>query len=441
MLLFSLGTRVYAPPEWIKNQSYEGQSATVWSLGILLYDMVFGDIPFETDEQICSVKPIPFPGIPVSSICRDLICCCLKINPDERITLEDILNHPWISCNPTYWNNNIPDYLPRRPFSNPSKQTPNLNPQTTITNMVPPTMEKYRPAYYTSAPTSQFTTPMTIPPASFTSFSCSSLDSVELSSTLYRNQSSLNSSTSYHNSIEPMPPVYNQNACMLNHQLSGPFNKPSFCTSLPTTAYNYARSNMYQDTIQNHATTYHDNSFYMDYNLKMPSPFISNSFDHKENKLINNNNPDAGNPESYTTPIPKYNGSNIARPENANTSLLNLSSVLVASYKCIEPNTASNADSNINWHNSFMANLNQQEKPLMYEATQKTGENYFCKNFISSEKEVNSNNSIQPEVSGISTTLSATSENIPNEEAPLKRRSSYISAQNENSNYCIEMES
>ena len=119
---------MYAPPEWIKNQSYEGQSATVWSLGILLYDMVFGDIPFETDEQICSVKPIPFPGIPVSSVCRDLICCCLKINPDERISLEEILNHPWISCNPIYWNNNIPDYLPR-PFSNPNKQATKLVPQ------------------------------------------------------------------------------------------------------------------------------------------------------------------------------------------------------------------------------------------------------------------------------------------------------------------------
>ena len=165
------------------------------------------------------------------------------------------------------------------------------------------------------------------------------------------------------------------------------------------------------------------------------------SREEHENELINNNNPDAGNPESYATPVPKYNGSNIAIPENANTSLLNLSSVLVASYKCIEPNTASNAENNINWQNSFIANLNQQEKPLMYEANQRNGENYFCKNFIGSEKEVNSNISIQPEVSGITTTLSGTSENIPNEEIPLKRRSSYISAQNENSNYCIEMES
>jgi len=92
------GTRVYSPPEWIKFGNYNAEPAAVWSLGILLYDMVLGDIPFETDADICNAQPCwnKARALKLSSECCDLIERCLKIKPEERPTLKELLLHPWI---------------------------------------------------------------------------------------------------------------------------------------------------------------------------------------------------------------------------------------------------------------------------------------------------------------------------------------------------------
>ncbi|XP_053491622.1 uncharacterized protein LOC128614256 [Ictalurus furcatus] len=89
------GTRVFYPPEWVCEGEYFGRPATIWSLGVLLFHLVCGDLPFQNEVDIVDLNIRFTPGL--SRACRDLIFWCLERHPHYRPTFQEILSHEWFT--------------------------------------------------------------------------------------------------------------------------------------------------------------------------------------------------------------------------------------------------------------------------------------------------------------------------------------------------------
>jgi maternal embryonic leucine zipper kinase len=94
------GSAAYAAPELIRGEKYKGQPADMWSLGILLYALLCGFLPFDDDNTQRLYRliqrgtyEIP-PWLSVDS--QKLIGQLLKHNPDHRLTMKMLLSHPWL---------------------------------------------------------------------------------------------------------------------------------------------------------------------------------------------------------------------------------------------------------------------------------------------------------------------------------------------------------
>jgi len=95
------GSPPYAAPELFQGKKYDGPEVDVWSLGVILYTLVSGSLPFdgqnlkELRERVLRGKyRIPFY---MSTDCEALLKKFLVLNPEKRASLEGIMTDKWMN--------------------------------------------------------------------------------------------------------------------------------------------------------------------------------------------------------------------------------------------------------------------------------------------------------------------------------------------------------
>lgn len=95
------GTPEYLAPEMIKQKGHT-KNLDIWNLGVLFFELLTGRPPFEGKNQqelfqnILNFKVRWTKGF--SGVAKDLVAKLLKSNPDNRISLTEILEHPWFQA-------------------------------------------------------------------------------------------------------------------------------------------------------------------------------------------------------------------------------------------------------------------------------------------------------------------------------------------------------
>jgi len=97
------GSLNYAAPELFKKGvQYYGQGVDIWSCGVVLYALLTGNMAYDAGDIPSLVKKITSANYMVSSStseeASDLLAKMFAVDPAFRISIQEIREHPWISC-------------------------------------------------------------------------------------------------------------------------------------------------------------------------------------------------------------------------------------------------------------------------------------------------------------------------------------------------------
>ncbi|WVQ80349.1 hypothetical protein IAT38_002454 [Cryptococcus sp. DSM 104549] len=104
MLETSCGSPHYASPEIVAGKAYHGSSSDIWSCGIILFALLTGRLPFDDDNirsllQKVKIGVFEMPD-EIKDPARNLLSRMLEKDPERRITMPEILAHPFFVSRP-----------------------------------------------------------------------------------------------------------------------------------------------------------------------------------------------------------------------------------------------------------------------------------------------------------------------------------------------------
>jgi serine/threonine protein kinase len=99
LLHTTCGTPAYVAPEIINKKGYDGEKADIWSCGVILFVLLAGYLPFQDSNLMEMYRKISKGDVRYpqwfTSDARKLLPRLLDPNPNTRITMEKLIEHPW----------------------------------------------------------------------------------------------------------------------------------------------------------------------------------------------------------------------------------------------------------------------------------------------------------------------------------------------------------